>query len=235
MMKDLISRIGYGVADALFGSHCRICGRPVGRLHPFVCEECWVTFPRMIVESAPYDTMSQQFIADSGFVRAAALFRYAHGSGVASMIHDIKYHGCESMGRKVGRYAAHEIMASGVLSGVDALVPVPIHWTRRMKRGYNQTEVIARGISDVSGLPVVKALVAVRPHMTQTKNSFVARLSNLRGAFAYIEDSLKDYRHVLIIDDVYTTGATMKSAAEVLSQESGVRYSIFTLAAASTL
>lgn len=234
-MKKIFGRIVDGVADALFGNHCRLCGRPVSRTHPYVCHECWLLLPRMNFGKDDIDAMSQQFITDSGFVRADALFRYNHGSGVAAIVHDIKYHGCENMGRKVGQYAAQEMQEYGIFSGVEAIVPIPVHLFRRMTRGYNQAEVIAHGISDVSGIPVINALYAVRPHKSQTRNSFVSRLTNLRNAFAYNEDTLSGVRHIMIVDDVYTTGATMKSAADLLSAETNVRYSIFTLAAASPL
>lgn len=231
VMKILISDI----ADTLFGSHCRLCGRRLPRGVSHVCHECWLSMPRAVLQPYISDHLTQQFATMRGFAGAASMFIYSHHSDVAVLIHDIKYHGCQSLGRAAGRRMAAELASSGIFAGVDALAPVPVHWRRRMARGYNQARRIALGISDFTGIPVVDALSASRSHTSQTRKTVAERMANLSGAFRADPGAVKPFSHIMLVDDVYTTGATVRSALETLSDAGVPRLSFVTLACASPL
>ena len=137
----------------------------------------------------------------------------------------------------MGRKFARELMPTGFLGGMDAIMPRPLHWSRLVKRGYNQTEFIARGISSVTGLPIDAGLRAVRRHPAQARKNVEQRKANLAGTMEYKggEGALSG-RHVLLIDDIVTTGATMREAVRALTQDSGVgRVSILSLGRAHSV
>lgn len=108
------------------------------------------------------------------------------------------------------------------LDKVDALLPIPLHWTRRMHRGYNQSEEIARGLAEVAGLAVADNLIAVRRHSSQTHKGAVARRRNISGCLALKHPSELDGLHIVIVDDIVTTGSTMAEAVQAISR-SGAR------------
>lgn len=133
----------------------------------------------------------------------------------------------------MGRCMASELLPSGFFEGVDVLLPVPLHRKRQRKRGYNQSEWIARGVAAVVGLPVCTAAVERTANTdTQTHKSAFERWQNVEGIFEIRQPEVLEGKHVLIIDDVLTTGATTVGCASCLLQVKGVRISVLTLAMA---
>lgn len=108
------------------------------------------------------------------------------------------------------------------LADVDVLLPVPLHWTRRIKRGYNQSEEIARGLSEVCGAVVADNLVAIRGHASQTHKGAFARRRNIAGCMGVVHPSELDGLDIAIVDDIVTTGSTMAEAVQAISR-SGAR------------
>jgi len=143
----------------------------------------------------------------------------------------LKYQHRPDIGTKLGRNIGQELKAKGFFSDIDAIVPVPLHWKRWITRGYNQSTQLANGISAVTGLPVEEHLVRrIRNNTTQTGMNSSQRQDNVENIFLSRETC---YHHLLLVDDVLTTGATLTSCAQsILRQNPKVRFSVLTLAKA---
>jgi ComF family protein len=163
--------------------------------------------------------------------KAAAYFFFPPHSEVARLIYEMKYHDRPDVGEDLGRLMAAEMQMAGFFDDIDLLVPVPLSPKRLRQRGYNQSEQLARGISQITGLPVCSGALKRRHfHASQTRLRRLERLDNVDHQFFLADDRLLAHRHVLLIDDVCTTGATLRASADALAGIEGIRISILTLA-----
>ena len=152
---------------------------------------------------------------------ATALFYYSATSPYRKITQALKYHRDFGAGRIFARMLGEELRASGLYADVDLVVPVPLHWTRRLRRGYNQAEIIAREVASALGARMdSRALRRVRRTATQVRLTGKDRAANLAGAFmAAGSPALTGAHHVLLIDDVFTTGATLAACYDALRQQ----------------
>lgn len=177
---------------------------------------CVETLPRSLYHQMPLNPMERRFAGIVPFVRATGYFIYSRNSELASAIHDMKYRQFPSVGRRLGEIVGEELHMAGFFSGADCVASVPMHWWKKARRGYNQADFIARGIAEATGLEVVDVLEATRGHKTQTAMTLEQRLANLSGSFRVAEPDALKGRGLVLVDDVCTTGSTLRSlAAEV--------------------
>lgn len=163
-------------------------------------------------------------------MRVAALFYYEPHSEVSHIIHSLKYFNHPETGEFMGRLLAEEIKANGFFEGIDIIMPVPLAKNRQRARGYNQSEEIARGISAVTGIPVVKnAVKRVSFKKSQTKMHRWQRLDNVKDVFEVKNSDIPKGKHILLIDDIVTTGITIISCAQELMKCGNVRFSVLSL------
>ena len=168
------------------------------------------------------------------FVAAASLLYFKRGSVAQTLLHQIKYYGNSTLAVQYGRLLGDELLQSGRFNGIDCIVPVPLHWWRQMRRGYNQSRLLAQGISSAMGLPVVSAgLYRRRYTSTQTHKNRLDRLENMRDVFAVRHPDLLAGKHILLVDDIITTGATTDSCCQALRSVPDLRISVASLALAS--
>lgn len=218
------------ILNVLFPARCHVCGGKLAPGERFACAHCLNTLPRSGYHRRRLNPMEERFAGIFPFTRATGHFFYSRGSALSLLIQDMKYRRFPGIGEMLGHLAASELYATGFFAETDVVVPVPMHWLKRVRRGYNQADHIAAGISRATGLPVVKALQAVRGHKTQTSMTMEERLENTSGLFSVVEPSAIDGKGVLLIDDVCTTGSTLISAATTLTRETpGCRVTILTL------
>lgn len=217
--------------DFLLPAECRLCGSPLPPGEDCICGLCSAGMSRTAYHTVADNPMTMRFAGRFPFDRATGHFYYAEESGIAHLIQDFKYRGAASVARYLGRLMATELEVSGFLDNIDLLMPIPLHWTKLMRRGYNQTEMIAAGISDVTGIPVSYDLRALRPHKSQTRVSHIERLVNAEGIFMLRHSKAYEDKAIMLVDDVCTTGATLTSAADaVLAAVTSARLSLLTLA-----
>ena len=165
--------------------------------------------------------------------RATSYFYYRKGSSYCNIVHRLKYEGNKKIGRVMGRCMAAELLPSGFFEGVDVLMPVPLHPKKQRARGYNQSELLARGLSEVTGLPVdARSLVRQKHVESQTRKSAYERWANVEGIFRLECPERFAGKHVLLVDDVLTTGATTTACADAFAGVPDVRISILTLSMA---
>jgi ComF family protein len=148
---------------------------------------------------------------------ATSLFRFEKGSAYQALLHDLKYRGNTSIGLYLGRLLGYELKNTS-FSYCDLMIPVPLHRKRMNQRGYNQSEFIARGASEITGIPVVTNLMERKGNTrSQTSMNRMERFENMASAFKMCNGSGDlDDKKILIIDDVVTTGATLEACSQVL-------------------
>lgn len=221
-------------ADVVLPRTCPVCKRALVADERYVCRSCMNTLPRTHLHEIDFNVMEQRFAGKVRVEHAAAYFYYEKGNPYASIIHDIKYRNMPDMGKWLAARAASEMKGSEIFQNTDVIVPVPLHIDKLAQRGYNQAECIAQGIAQVTGATVCNAVVARKPHNTQTQKGAYERWQNTRDTYALNEKLIGELtgKNVLIVDDVVTTGATLLACAEAIAHIPGVKISLFTLAAA---
>ena len=169
--------------------------------------------------------------------RAAAMF-YFEAQTARRLIHLTKYYKQPQVGKYIASAFAQELRErseGAFFEDIDCIIPMPIHWRRRWERGYNQAEWIADGISAVTGIPVEKkAVKRSRYTKSQTHLNHAERKANVKDCFQLVEPERLRDRHILLIDDVLTTGATMIALGQEIAKAGGVRVSVLTLAWANS-
>ena len=163
---------------------------------------------------------------------ASALFWYVEGSPWREAVHRFKYSGRWLSAYRFGRWYGALMRESGLYADVDVVVPVPLHWARRMWRGYNQSEYIARGIARELGVEVdTRSVKRHRYNQSQTRQHPIRRWENVEGIFRVSRTERLRGKHILLVDDVFTTGATIFSLGEtILRALPDVRLSVAVLA-----
>lgn len=219
--------------DLLFPRCCVMCGRRLTRTEEHVCIACLRRLPRTHYERSPENPLERNFWGKASLQRAAGWFFYYKDNAACRILYELKYHHCPQIGVYAGKVMAGEMVASGFFEGIDLLVPVPLAAVKRRKRGYNQCEKLAEGVSAVTSLPVnTTALVRKVANATQTKRRRMERWENVQGIFAVADAVALEGKHILLIDDVVTTGATLTACMEALSAVPGLAISVLTLAVA---
>lgn len=217
--------------DILLPRECMLCGAPLGAGEQYICAGCLTRLPRTNYHRRPDNPMEQRFAGLVPYERCAGHFFYTPLSDPALIIQNFKYRHFRNLGRYMGELMGRELMATFFLSDCDVIIPVPMHRWKRARRGYNQTEMLAEGLSRVSGIPADTSLRAVRPHKTQTSLSREERLKNTAGIFRLDNPERFRGKHILLLDDVCTTGATLTSASRaILDAQPDVRLTLLTLA-----
>lgn len=217
--------------DFLAPRLCTVCGRRLSPTELVVCSSCNMYLPRTGFHLHPTDnTMARFFWGVLPVERAAALFYYEASSGVSRILYDLKYHDHPEIGRQMGQLMAQEFAAAGFFDGIDIIVPVPLARQRQRHRGYNQSMELACGISGVTGLPVYSRVVRrTRFDKSQTQLHYRERQENVANVFEVEDLSALSGRHVLLVDDVVTTGATMAACGRELLKAGGVSISLLSL------
>lgn len=224
-MKKRICRGLRAAADLILPRKCIVCGKVLLSEEEHLCLECLADMPMTFFWTMSHNPMADRFneIIQKGigmtdnedsherYAYAAALFFYHDEADYRLIPYQIKYHGNQRAGIFFGRMLGRKMASSSLFQDVDAIVPVPLHWARKWNRGYNQAEIIASGIAGSMGKPLLcNTLKRTRRTVTQTRMDIDEKTANVSGAFAVSEGMAgKQYRHILLVDDVFTTGSTL--------------------------
>lgn len=220
------------LSRVLFPLCCPVCHQPLVDGEELLCLECHWKIPRTNYHLSSDNPLHHKLIdIHTPIEKAASFFFYKNESPYSRLIRDAKYNGHPEIDRDLARLFALELRPTGFFDDIDIIMPVPIHWSKRIKRGYNQTEHIARGLSDISGIPVACNLRAVKGHSTQTRKKAKERRNALLNIFKVDHPDELAGLHILLVDDVITTGATMMTCAATLHHSiPGLRLSVLSLA-----
>jgi ComF family protein len=217
----------------LFPRLCYACGSHLLRNEKLLCTGCYVSIPRTNYHLQAENPVAQLFWGRCLIEKAAAFSFYARGSRIRNLIHKLKYSGIKEIGYELGRIYAVSLKSSGFTADIDMIIPVPLHPAKKRNRGFNQSEYISSGVSDVTGLPVnTCSLVRVVLSATQTNRSRYERWTNVEGIFRVADAEAIRGKHVLLVDDVITTGSTIESCVNELVKVEDVKVSVIAIGCA---
>lgn len=228
ILSDLLADVA-----ALFSPpRCPVCGEPLLPGERAVCSFCRATAPLTGFWREADNPVVNKFWGLVPVYRASGFLYYLHGSGWRRLIHGFKYRGAWRTARAMGEWYGRCLVESGLYDDVDVVVPLPLHPFKRCRRGYNQSEYIAEGIAAQLGVGVDRrsvrrkrntAALALKPRRERARN--------VEDAFAVRHPDRLEGRHVLLVDDVMTTGSTLAAcAAAILQTAPGCRVSVAALA-----
>ena len=207
---------------------CVICGTRLSPVDEALCPVCVLHLPRTGFHQSPLDNpMARLFWGIIPVERVAAFCYYDPGSSLSRAVYELKYHNRPDIGIALGRLMATEMQRSDFFNGIDMLVPIPLTSKRQRQRGYNQSRQLALGVSEVTGLPLFDRIVCRTVFKgSQTQLSRWQRRDNVENVFQLRDADALRNRHVLLVDDIVTTGATITACARELLKVDGVRVSI---------
>ena len=212
---------------------CVACGETLLKNEDTVCLKCRNLLPRTGYENNPDNPLAQMFYGRASFHAVTACFFFAKSGKVQHIIHQLKYKGNKEAGLFLGQQLGESLKEAPLFQGIDYLIPVPLHPKREKQRGYNQSLMICRGINEVTGIPIGdKYLIRGVYTETQTHKSADDRFKNVKDIFELRHADELQGKHLLIIDDVLTTGATLESCAHALEAIPGITLSAATAACA---
>lgn len=228
----LITRYFRDFFNLFFPDLCVVCNNHLLNQEELICTKCLYQLPKTNFHKQVDNPVSQLFWGRTKIEYATGLFSFYKGSKYQSMMHQFKYHGKKEIGYILGKYFGHQIKES-VFREIDVIIPVPLHITKLKKRGYNQSEWLAKGLAESMNKKLdTKSLVRKVATETQTRKSRYDRWKNVERIFE-IEDHKKlEGKHVLIVDDVVTTGSTLEACINVVLKIKDTKVSIATLAVA---
>lgn len=221
-----------GFKHLFAGARCEICDCTLVRGEDLVCTSCeYRLLGSQVYPFSPDSPLIERISADIHVGNIGALLTYRRGNEAAELIKHGKYDDRPELIDYLARRLASSLVRSNALAGIDAIQPVPMNIFKRLDRGYNQADIIARHISRATGLPIVNA-IAARRHPAQARNEgVVARAKNVSGIYYPLSGHRAEGRHILLVDDIITSGATASEAMRATMQAGATRVSLVTLAA----
>lgn len=226
----IIRNLFVSLAHLFYPHVCNTCGKGLSPAENILCLRCQHRLPLTGFHLHPDNTLEKVFWGRVKVCHAMAAYYYNQGATMRRLIHQFKYHRRGDIALHLGRQMGHLLLQSAWLNEIDCIVPVPLHKARVRRRGYNQSALLATGLSAIIQRPVLPhALQRISYSDSQTRKNRVSRWENVSGVFTAKETAGLRGRHVLLVDDVITTGATTEACCHAL-KEAGAVVSICALA-----
>ncbi len=217
--------------DFFFPRYCLCCRRHMSPGEEVLCVRCQADLPRVRTVSFEENDIARIFWGLVPIEKGISFFHYTPHSPHSRILFELKYHNHPEVGKTMGRMMAEELKATSFFDGIDLIVPIPLSRKKKRQRGYNQSDWIAWGISEATGIPTdTTSVVRTKSNPSQTTLDHRQRRENVRDIFAVRHPGNLEGRHILLVDDVITTGATMLSCAETIARACRVRFSVLSLA-----
>jgi ComF family protein len=209
---------------------CVACGAELLESESGACLLCLYKIPRTNNFLKENNSAEILMAGRIPFERIVTFSYFVEGGVLRPMVHKLKYYDGKDMGILLGKMFGEDLLASDFINNIDIIVPVPLHPKKQRSRGYNQAEIIAHGISEATEIPVISNnFIRVVFNPTQTKRTKTERWENVSGIFKIKDSSLFDGKHILLVDDVITTGSTIEACGNVLQNCDNLKISIATI------
>lgn len=233
-MPIRFKEIKESILHLLFPHVCDGCGSDLVNIESNLCIRCLSSLPETNFEQHPNNPVEKIFWGRMPLVSAAAHLYFTKESLIQRLMHQFKYKGNRQLGLQLGRIMGQALKKSNRFNDIDALIPLPLFPSKEKKRGYNQAKVLCEGMAEILSLPVLDNIIT-RPHHTetQTKKGRIERWRNIEGKFLLDNTEAICNKHLLLVDDVMTTGATLEACGNELLKIDNCRLSVATLCVAS--
>lgn len=223
MLSDLL--------DLFFPRQCVCCQELLLHHEKLLCDPCWQQLPKTNFAEELNNPVISLFRGRAELHHASALYSFRPKSKIQKLIHSFKYHGNTNLAFALGQEMGKQICKSKLFGQIDLIVPVPLHPKKQRKRGYNQAEILAAGMAKEMCVDLnPELLIRAKMNSTQTNKSAAERWQNVEGIFQFGEPKASYGKHVLIVDDVITTGSTLESCAQEILKAEGNKVSVACLA-----
>lgn len=224
MIKDLL--------DLFFPPCCTSCGNLLPPSVEYLCIHCQLSLHRTHYHQLRSNPVEKHFWGRLKIERATSFLHFKPKGIVQKIVHQLKYQEQSDLGYAMGKLCARELQSSAFLEGIEIILPVPIHPKKLKIRGYNQAAAFGRGVSSFTGIPIDEESLLKEQHTdSQTKKSRYHRFENVRSSFVIKSIQNIQGKHILLVDDVITTGSTLEACGTALKDSADCRISILTLAA----
>jgi ComF family protein len=211
--------------------HCVGCGSDILSNEQILCLHCIDEMPLTGFHLHGSNPVEKIFMGRVPVVQAASYLYFSKDSLLQRIVHQLKYKGHEELGLFMGRKMGETLLQTTRFNDIDVLVPIPLFTARERKRGYNQALILCEGMAEVLKLPVLPAAISRRQSSeTQTHKNRIERWQNMQDKFELQQGGPLIDKHILLVDDVITTGATLEACGRELLTASGTRLSIMTMA-----
>jgi ComF family protein len=215
----------------IYPRHCEACGNNLFKHESFLCNYCHLNLPKNNFHQDPENKLVQALAGRVPLIYGLSFYLFEKSGRVQKLLHAIKYQEQKELGRHLGKIYASDLLKSGWSNDIDQIIPIPLHQKKLKARGYNQSEWFAMGLSDNLNKELnTSSLSRVRETSTQTKKKKYQRWENVEGIFALNDKVELQNKHILLVDDVVTTGATIEAAWQSLKQVAGLRISVASIA-----
>ena len=219
--------------NLIYPNLCLVCGENLLKSEQHLCLNCLHNIPKTNYHLLTDNPVEKRFWGKVPIYRATAFFFFRKGSPFQKLLHSLKYKGNKEIGFILGKYAGLDLLDSLDFASVDLIIPVPLHPKKYKIRGYNQSEWIGMGLSEILKVPQnTTALCRIYENVTQTKKSVFERYENTEGIFELCDKDVLIGKHILLVDDVLTTGSTVEACMRTLIGIENIKVSVFTLGVA---
>ena len=218
----------------LFPHVCAGCGSDLVSQESSLCMHCIAGFPETNFHIYANNPIEKIFWGRLPLVSATAQYYFTKESLMQHLMHELKYRGNKELGLQMGRLIGNDLQQTHRFRYVDALIPLPLFAAKEKRRGYNQATILCEGMAQVLNVEVLRDVVVRTKHTeTQTKKGRMERWQNMEGKFELLNSGKIEGKHVLLVDDVVTTGATLEACGQALIAANNITLSIASLCYAS--
>lgn len=228
---SIVRQFAMDLIGLLYPDLCNGCGTPLFQGEKHICTKCLHDLPYTDFQNYPENVVHKLFWGRLRCDHAMAMLYFRKGSKVQNLIHRLKYNNQTELGTTLGRMLGQQLLTSEAYQKADLIIPIPLHPKKEKSRGFNQSKCIADGMAEILSIPVnTSALIRQKETATQTRKNRYNRFENMQYVFKVVHSESIQDKHILLVDDVITTGATFEACGIELWQCNMSKLSIAAIA-----